>query len=110
MACVVEFWEDHFQCRYPNSSATPYNQKYSRVCTTHERLTRETLDFENQLQFVSDAVKAFAVALKNMHQALCGPHRGLCALMKPTKGHDLLRYLHGATFTGTNKKQTKTPV
>lgn len=42
---------------------TPYNQ-YSRTCTKQERLTREDTDFEDQLQFVSDAVMAFAVALK----------------------------------------------
>lgn len=24
--CWTEFWENHFQCRYPSSSPTPYNQ------------------------------------------------------------------------------------
>lgn len=60
----IEFWEDHFQCRYPNSSLTPYNEKYTRTCTTKEKLTINSTDFEAQLQFVSDAVMAFAYALK----------------------------------------------
>jgi metabotropic X receptor len=60
----VEFWEDHFECRYPNSSKTPFNQKYTQMCTTHERLMKNNTDFEDQLQFVSDAVMAFAYALK----------------------------------------------
>ncbi|XP_014258597.1 metabotropic glutamate receptor 2-like [Cimex lectularius] len=96
----VEFWEDHFQCKYPNSSFTPYNTKYKKTCTTKERLTRENTTFENQLQFVSDAVMAICVALRNMHAEFCGNTRDLCDRMKPTKGHDLLRYLKNVQFTG----------
>ena len=58
-----EYWEDHFQCRYPHSLDTPYNN-YSRSCTGKERLTSENTQFEAQLQFVSDAVMAFAHAFK----------------------------------------------
>lgn len=61
---LAEFWEDHFQCRYPNSSLTPYNKKYKRQCTTQEKLSKDTTAFEDQLQFVSDAVMAFAYALR----------------------------------------------
>lgn len=59
-----EFWEDHFSCRYPNSSLTPYNKKYKQMCTTKEKLQKNTTAFEDQLQFVSDAVMAFAYALR----------------------------------------------
>ncbi|KAF9800196.1 hypothetical protein SFRURICE_004409 [Spodoptera frugiperda] len=51
----VEFWEDHFQCRYPGSLKTPYNGQYSRSCSGLERLTVNNTEFERQLQFVSDA-------------------------------------------------------
>lgn len=61
---TVEFWEDHFECRYPNSSLTPYNKKYKKECTTEEKLQKNTTAFEDQLQFVSDAVMAFAYALR----------------------------------------------
>lgn len=60
----AEFWEDHFKCRYPNSSLTPYNKAYTETCTTKEQLTKNNTDFEDQLQFVSDAVMAFAYALR----------------------------------------------
>lgn len=60
----TEFWEDHFACRYPNSSLTPYNKKYKKMCTTKEKLEKNTTAFEDQLQFVSDAVMAFAYALR----------------------------------------------
>ena len=60
----TEFWEDHFHCRYQNSSRTPYNLKYTVPCTGKEKLTRQNTDFEDQLQFVSDAVMAFAYAIR----------------------------------------------
>ncbi|XP_077295340.1 metabotropic glutamate receptor 4-like [Arctopsyche grandis] len=96
----VEFWEDHFHCRYTNSSRTPYNQKYTVPCTGKEKLTRQNTDFEDQLQFVSDAVMAFAYAIRDMHRELCRGRPGLCDAMRPTKGPDLLRYLRKVAFEG----------
>ncbi|XP_055916747.1 metabotropic glutamate receptor 2 [Eupeodes corollae] len=95
----IEFWEDHFQCRYPKSVSTPYNN-YNRTCNGKEKLTRSNTDFEDQLQFVSDAVMAFAYALRAMHNDLCGGLPSLCDAMKPTKGADLLKYLRNVNFTG----------
>ncbi|XP_055372495.1 metabotropic glutamate receptor 2 [Condylostylus longicornis] len=96
----VEFWEDHFLCRYPNSLPTPYNINYNRTCTTKEVLNKNNTDFEDQLQFVSDAVMAFAYALRDMHRDLCGGKPTLCDSMKPTKGADLLKYLRKVEFEG----------
>ena len=61
-----EFWEDHFKCRYRGERAlnTPYNQDYKRNCSGNEKLTKENTQFEAQLQFVSDAVMAFAHAFR----------------------------------------------
>jgi len=61
---ISEFWEDHFKCQYPNAPRTPYNVNYTRNCTTKERLTKQNTAFEDQLQFVSDAVMAFAYAFR----------------------------------------------
>uniref|UniRef100_A0A8W7PNN3 G-protein coupled receptors family 3 profile domain-containing protein n=2 Tax=gambiae species complex TaxID=44542 RepID=A0A8W7PNN3_ANOCL len=96
----VEFWENNFQCKYPNSPYTPYNKDYKKVCSTTEKLLKRDLDFEDQLQFVSDAVMAFGYAFKNMHQELCGGKPGLCDAMNPTKGSELLKYLRKADFIG----------
>ncbi|XP_034248278.1 metabotropic glutamate receptor 2-like [Thrips palmi] len=102
----VEFWEDHFHCRFPNSSLTPYNGHYNRSCSAKEKLTRENTVFENQLQFVSDAVMAFAHALNEMHKQLCSG-RGLCDAMKPIDGSRLLRSLRRVNFTGLSGDQFK---
>ena len=39
-------------------------QRWASNCTGHERLTGDQIEFEGQLQYVSDAVMAFAQALK----------------------------------------------
>ncbi|XP_064459778.1 metabotropic glutamate receptor 2-like isoform X2 [Ornithodoros turicata] len=98
----TEFWEDYFQCRWPNSLPTPYNGKYDRPCTGDERLSkRNGFEMERQLQFVSDAVLAFAYALRDMHKAVCGPkYIGLCKDMIPVHGAKLLPFLQNVKFTG----------
>ncbi|CAH0772914.1 unnamed protein product [Bemisia tabaci] len=96
----VEFWEAHFTCRYPNSSLTPYNGNYTRTCTMTEKLTAATTAFEKQLQFVSDAVMAFAHAFKDMHRDLCHNETGLCEAMNPSAGPELLKYLRNVSFIG----------
>ncbi|XP_076180617.1 metabotropic glutamate receptor B isoform X2 [Ptiloglossa arizonensis] len=103
----VEFWEHHFQCRYPNSSKTPYNKGYTKSCTTKERLTAQNTAFEDQLQFVSDAVMAFAYAFRNIHKDFCLEQPGLCDHMKPTKGTELLKYLREVEFEGLSGDKFK---
>ncbi|XP_059045658.1 metabotropic glutamate receptor 2-like [Achroia grisella] len=96
----VEFWEDHFRCRYPGSARTPYNGQYSRACSGRERLTADNTEFEAQLQFVADAVLAFVHAIRDMHDDLCGGKPGLCEAMRPASGAALLRYLRKVRFIG----------
>jgi len=61
----TEYWEDYFQCRVRGSIETPFNQNYSRFCDRKLRQTKQNgYQREAQLQFVSDAVLAFAHALK----------------------------------------------
>lgn len=62
---LSEFWEDQFRCRYPGGALTPYNAQYSRVCSGRERLSPDNTVFEAQLQFVTDAVLAFAYAIRS---------------------------------------------
>jgi metabotropic X receptor len=64
MFVCAEFWEGHFQCRYPNSLPTPNNKLFKDQCDITKRLHRDNTAFEGQLQFVSDAVMAFAHAFK----------------------------------------------
>lgn len=59
---------------------------------------------EGQLQFVSDAVLAFAYALRDMHSDLCpAGHRGVCPQMRTSDGSALLGYLREVQFRGNKK-------
>ena len=59
---ILEFWESYFKCRYLNTAETPFNKKYRTPCTGKEK--DGGMEFEKQLQFVSDAVMAFAHAFR----------------------------------------------
>lgn len=84
---------------------TPYNSNYSSECNTTFHLKNKKPKFENQLQFVSDSVLAFAHALYDMHSDYCGSdYIGLCEAMKPVKGPELLKYLRKVNFTGNSFK------
>ncbi|CAG0918157.1 unnamed protein product [Notodromas monacha] len=99
----VEFWEHVFDCRWPGSPATPHNMHHTKRCTGTEKMTNT--EFEGQLQFVSDAVFAFAYAFRDLHRDLCGKTRGLCAKMMPVEGQMLLPYLRNVSFTGLSGDQ-----
>ena len=58
-----EYWEQMFRCKYPGSAWTPYNDGYDQGCTGRERIESDNFHMEAQLQFVSDAIMAFAYAL-----------------------------------------------
>lgn len=86
---------------------TPYNSNYSVECDSNFHLREKKPKFENQLQFVSDSVLAFAYALYDMHSEYCGPeHVGLCDAMKPVKGPELLKYLRKVSFKGESSEST----
>lgn len=96
----IEFWEHFFDCKWPNSTKTPYNQK-TNLCSGEEVMSSKTgYEAERQLQFVSDAVLVFAYALKAMHKDLCGRYDGLCPKMQPIDGFTLLSYLKNTSFKG----------
>jgi metabotropic X receptor len=64
----AEYWEDYFRCRLADDDEvieTPFNQDYAEACDVREQQTADNgFELEAQLQFVSDAVMAFAYALK----------------------------------------------
>lgn len=105
----IEYWEATFRCRWPNGTVTPYNQGYTQTCTGREKLADTAasggFELERQLQFVSDAVLAFAYAVRDMHQDLCQGNPGLCRKMKPIEGSQLLNYLKPVRFNGEYRLQ-----
>ncbi|KAH8040012.1 hypothetical protein HPB51_009268 [Rhipicephalus microplus] len=95
----IEFWEHFFGCKWNGSLVTPFNQRHRRSCTGEERISdNKAYKLEAQLQFVSNAVLAFAHALRRMHEEICGNTSGLCDSMRPVNGTDLLSYLKNVTF------------
>ncbi|GBM78137.1 Metabotropic glutamate receptor [Araneus ventricosus] len=97
----TEFWEHFFNCKWPNSLITPYNQYTDRSCTGKEVISHKTgYEAEKQLQFVSDSVLAFAYALKALHADKCDGIPGICPQMKPIDGAVFLNYLKNVTFKG----------
>lgn len=61
----IEYWEQNFQCKFPKSSWTPFNEEFAgNPCTGQEVMSEEEFDMEAQLQFVSDSVLAFAYAFR----------------------------------------------
>ncbi|KAL3227993.1 hypothetical protein MRX96_003924 [Rhipicephalus microplus] len=100
----IEFWEHFFGCKWNGSLVTPFNQRHRRSCTGEERISdNKAYKLEAQLQFVSNAVLAFAHALRRMHEEICGNTSGLCDSMRPVNGTDLLSYLKNVTFQGLSK-------
>ncbi|UYV77703.1 GPRMGL5 [Cordylochernes scorpioides] len=103
----AEYWEHAFNCRWQGQPPTPYNTDVRPACTGKEH--HSELQIEKQLQFVSDAVLAFAVALKDLHADVCAGRSGLCEGMKPVPGPTLLTYLKKVAFTGlTGDKSRET--
>ncbi|XP_077998831.1 metabotropic glutamate receptor 3-like [Glandiceps talaboti] len=96
-----EFWEEYFDCKFPNSTPTPNNVEYiDNPCDGNEVLSEKTgYEQDGQLQFVADAVLALAYAVKDMHSDKCS-EPGLCKQMQPIKGNQLLDYLRKVSFSG----------
>ena len=57
-------------------------------------------EVEGQLQFVSDAVLAFAYAIESMQRELCPGVKGVCARMLAADGSELLQHLKTIQFKG----------
>lgn len=94
----------------PQENTTNYKKltRKAKVCTGNEQYSSEhPYEPERQLQFVSDAVLAFAHAFKQMHKKLCKGEYGLCDEMRPIDGTDLLNYLKTIEFTGLSNDSFK---
>ena len=64
-------------------------------------MTRDNgYEVEGQLQFVVDAVLAFAYAIESMQKQLCTNERGVCNRMLSADGSQLLHHLKTIRFKG----------
>lgn len=59
-----EYWEQVIGCKFIHSRWTPFNQHYDWTCVGDEKLLdKEGFHIEKRLQYISEAVLAFAHAL-----------------------------------------------
>ncbi|XP_020287309.1 metabotropic glutamate receptor [Pseudomyrmex gracilis] len=82
-----EYWEEVFDCTLKRNAASWRNNSSNNhslaVCSPELRLTPASgYEQESKVQFVVDAVYAFALALNNLHKNLCGRRtEGICPSM-----------------------------
>ena len=96
-----EYWEEIFGCILKKNIGKVTNKSY-HVCAPDLRLTPE-LRFvqESKVQFVVDAVYAFALALHNLQKDICQKDEGLCnEMITYDKGEFYRKYLLNVSFKG----------
>ncbi|CAG5125467.1 unnamed protein product, partial [Candidula unifasciata] len=97
----IEYWEEVHKCTW--NEVTDYAgepvSKDSKPCQGDEKLSRKPSAQESKVQFIYDAVYAFAHALDNMHKDLCPGMSGICQSMEKIDGEKLLKeYLLNVSF------------
>ncbi|KAF7663315.1 hypothetical protein LDENG_00214130 [Lucifuga dentata] len=94
-----EFWQHRFQCRLRGHPQE--NSIYNRTCTWRESL-RHHYAQDTKMGFVINAIYSMAYGLHAMQQALCPGYKGLCDVMQPIDGQQLLDFLMKTSFTGVS--------
>ncbi|XP_048512295.1 metabotropic glutamate receptor isoform X2 [Athalia rosae] len=103
-----EYWEDAFSCTLTKNVPLVTNQTIN-VCSSKLKLTQDKgYEQESKVQFVVDAVYAFAHALHNLQRDLCGPSEGLCApMINFDRGAFYRNYLLNVSFTDAAGSEVK---
>lgn len=76
--------------------------KYGESCGRNLRISDKRMTSVKYLQFVRDAVYAYAHALHNQWVAECDGQPGVCSKMRNADGAVLKYYLENANFTGSS--------
>lgn len=96
-----EYWEEVFGCTLRKNLPLETNKNIN-ICSPKLSLTpTHGYEQESKVQFVVDAVYAFALALHNLQRDLCGKSKALCqAMIDYDKGAFYKEYLLNVSFTG----------
>lgn len=102
-----EYWEEVFDCLLKKERNGPTQTTLNATtlfCPPNLRLTSERgYEQESKVQFVVDAVYAFALALHNLQRDVCSKLEGLCPSMANyDRGVFYRNYLLNVSFTGKN--------
>ncbi|XP_059491291.1 metabotropic glutamate receptor isoform X2 [Neocloeon triangulifer] len=102
-----EYWQDTFGCVLPQY-ANAENIDVE-ICSSDLRLSEKVgYEQESKVQFVVDAVYAFAYALHNLHKDLCRSKDRVCHTMALYDGGDFYRnYLLNVAFTDLANSEVK---
>ncbi|KAF7997885.1 hypothetical protein HCN44_009283 [Aphidius gifuensis] len=95
-----EYWEEVFSCTLKENFPLTTNKTIT-VCSSRLKLTSSSgYEQESKVQFVVDAVYAFAIALDNLQRDICGKSGALCqAMIDYDKGLFYKKYLLDVSFT-----------
>lgn len=96
-----EYWEEVFSCTLRENFPLITN-KTINVCSPKLKLTQSNgYEQESKVQFVVDAIYAFAISLHNLQRDICGKSDALCqAMIDYDKGIFYKKYLLNVSFTG----------
>ena len=102
-----EFWQEIFGCLLSHNVDTGLLQSTTgglanvTVCSPNLRLTRYGYEQDTKIQFVIDAVYAFAHALDALQRDVCDGLKGPCPALLAYDGGDFYsKYLLNVSFTG----------
>lgn len=100
----IEYWEEEHKCAWngmSQSGTETSTRSNLKPCRGDERLSRKITSQESKVQFIYDAVYAFAHSLDKMHKELCPGLNGICKKMEKIDGEKLLKeYLLNISFDG----------
>ncbi|XP_011297062.1 metabotropic glutamate receptor [Fopius arisanus] len=103
-----EYWEEVFGCVLRKNLPLETNKSLT-ICSPKLSLTPANgYEQESKVQFVVDAVYAFAIALHNLQRDLCGKSKALCqAMIDYDKGTFYKKYLLNVSFTDSAGSEVK---
>lgn len=94
-----EYWSRVHRCKWP-SIEHPVTEPDVEFCTNEQKLSRSIYQQESKVQFIYDAVYAFALALDAMHSDVCNGLHGKCEAFTKINGERLKTYILNTSFTG----------
>lgn len=105
-----EYWEEMFKCRFPSElinyanwypKSHYFNNNLYSICSPNLNLNDTDYRQESKVQFVIDAVYAFAHAINNARLILCHDMQGICDELKQLDQEIFYKhYLLNVSFEG----------